>query len=82
MMTFRRSNPNARMPREEAKRQGDIATLAFLMLDGRESAITFLNGANDELGGRPIDLAIASEDGFERVKLAIKELAGGRAAAE
>jgi len=74
-MSFRRSSPRPRMPDAQAKRQGDIATFAFLRLDGREQAIEFLNTRNDDLGGRPIDLAITSDEGFARVKQAICELA-------
>ena len=49
-------------------RQGDITRLAFSLLGGRDGAMAFLNDANDELGGRPIDLAIASDEGFARVQ--------------
>ena len=44
-----------------------------MMLLGREAAIEFMNAHHDDLGGRPIDLAIASDDGRSRVELALSE---------
>ena len=59
---------------DHAKRQGDITRLAFLML-GRETAITFLNTAHAGLGGRPLDLATASDQGRNSVEREIGRLA-------
>jgi len=52
---------------ECAARQGGIASLAFECLGGREAAIRFLNEPHANLGGRPLDLAIADAQGFTRV---------------
>ena len=60
------------LPREDARRQGDISQLAFLTLGGRDPAIAFLNNENAELGGRPLALATASAEGFEQVAAAIR----------
>lgn len=57
---------------EDARRQGDISQLAFLLLGGRDAAIAFLNAENDELGGRPIALATASAEGYEHVAATIR----------
>lgn len=67
---FKRSNAGPALSREEAERQGRISTLAFLTL-GQADAIAFLNGFDDALGGRPIDLAIKSAAGFTAVEQAI-----------
>lgn len=72
-MRFRRSNAQ-RLPPEDAKRQGDITRLAFLLL-GRDAAIAFLNTDHAELGGRPLDLATASDVGRNRVEAAIGRIA-------
>ena len=58
---------------EKAKRQGLIVHLAFGVLGGRDQAIKFLNACDDELGGRPIDLAIENVDGYQRVESAIRK---------
>jgi uncharacterized protein (DUF2384 family) len=81
MMSFRSKKAKLpRLPAAMAKRQGEIATLAFRLLGGREGAISFLNSMNRTLGARPIDLAMASEEGFARVEGAIKSIAAGRGA--
>jgi len=73
MMGWRkRSLPQ--LPPEEARRQGEITQLAFLLL-GREAAIAFLNTAHAGLGGRPLDLATASDQGRNRVEAEIGRLA-------
>lgn len=72
--------PNrAALPRDEAQRQGDISQLAFLSMGGRDRAITFLNGEDAELGGRPLALATAGAEGFSRVADAIRARAANDA---
>lgn len=53
-----------------AERQGRITLLAWKRL-GSERAIAFLNAHDDALGGRPLDLAVASEEGLGAVERAI-----------
>lgn len=65
-MRFRKANA-PRLSSESARRQGDVTRLAMLVL-GREAAIDFMNGDNPSLGGRPIDLAVASEDGRRQIE--------------
>lgn len=67
----RKTNP---IPADQAKRQGEITTTAFLLL-GRESAIAFLNAAHPELGGRPIDVATSSDVGRNQVEAVIGRMA-------
>ena len=52
---------------DQARRQGEITQLAFLLL-GRERAIAFLNTEHAELGGRPLALATASAEGRSLVE--------------
>lgn len=75
-MRFRRSNA-PRLEAESARRQGDIARLAFHRL-GREEAMQFLNSDNAELGARPLDLATSSADGFASVEAALELLPSRR----
>jgi len=60
---FRKRPTGPILPALAARRQGRIARLAITLL-GRDAAIAFLNSAHAELGGRPIDLAVASEEGL------------------
>ena len=69
MMRFRRSSA-PRLAPEQARRQGEITQLAFLLM-GRDAAIAFLNSDNAELSGRPLDLATASDEGRNRVEAVI-----------
>jgi uncharacterized protein (DUF2384 family) len=69
MMRFRKASAQ-RLPPDDARRQGEITRLAFLLL-GREAAIAFLNTAHPGLGGRPLDLAIASDEGRNSVEAEI-----------
>ena len=73
MMRFRRSNAQ-RLPPADARRQGEITQLAFLLL-GRDAAIEFLNTAHAGLGARPLDLAIASDEGRNSVEAELGRLA-------
>ena len=72
MMRFRRSSA-PRLEPEQARRQGEITRLAFLLM-GRDAAIAFLNSDNAELSGRPLDLATASDEGRNRVEAVIGRL--------
>lgn len=58
---------------ESARRQGAITHLAFLELGGREAAIAFLNEPHPAVGGRPLAVATASEDGYRSVEALIRD---------
>ena len=60
------------MPSDFARRQGEIATLAFTVLRDKAAAMAFLNDHCDALGGRPLELAMASDEGYARVAAAIR----------
>jgi uncharacterized protein (DUF2384 family) len=55
---------------DEGKRQGR-AVRAAQALGDVEAVRAFLNFPHEQLGGRPIDLAVASEAGMEAVQAAI-----------
>jgi len=56
------------MPREEAARQGVIAGAAWSVFQDRDAVMAFLNTHRDDIGGRPLDIAIASDDGLRIVR--------------
>jgi uncharacterized protein (DUF2384 family) len=56
------------MPREQAARQGVIAGAAWSVFQDRDAVMAFLNTHRDDLGGRPLDIAIASDDGLRLVR--------------
>jgi hypothetical protein len=69
-----RSSSRVRIDPDKARRQGEVASLAFLHLGGRERAIAFLNNHDVDLDGRPIDIAMASQEGCLSVRNAILSL--------
>ena len=72
MPAVRRPKPSIRLTPAASRRQGETTRMAMMLL-GREAAIEFMNAHHDDLGGRPIDLAIASDEGRSRVELALSE---------
>lgn len=60
------------LPGDAVNRQGRILKLAIEAL-GASEAMAFLNSADSQLGGRPLDLAIASEQGLQMVAQAIAQ---------
>ena len=61
---FARRNDGPRLSRDEADRQGRATRLAINAFPGAGAAVAFLNAHNDELGGRPLDIAVASAAGL------------------
>ncbi len=68
---FRSRMNQPRLTSEEAARQGRVSRLAFDTLRQPAAVIAFLNTHDPELGGRPIDLAVASVDGLLSVERAL-----------
>lgn len=68
---FRKRYDVVRLSHEEAARQGRAAKLAFEHMPQPGAAVQFLNTHHDSLGGRPIDLAVASAEGLEAVEALI-----------
>lgn len=64
---FRKRFDTVRLTPDAAERQGKAATLAWKVLGNRDDAVAFLNTHDDTLGGRPIDLAVASAAGLTAV---------------
>lgn len=64
---FRKRYDTVRLSPDAAQRQGKAATLAWESFRDSEAAKQFLNTHDDALGGRPIDLAVASPEGLEAV---------------
>lgn len=74
-----RSKFNAvRLSPEQADRQGRLARSAWTALGNRDAVVAFLNTHNDALGGRPLDLAVASAEGLTAVEEAMTARAAER----
>lgn len=68
---FRKSYTKNLMPADAVARQGQITRIAWEKMREPGEAIAWLNAHDDALGGRPIDLATASVEGFAAVEAAI-----------
>lgn len=64
---FRRHSAAPRLAPDAVARQGQVATRVWERLRDNDAVLAFLNGHDRELGGRPIDLAIAGDDGIRAV---------------
>lgn len=73
---FRNKFNAPRLSAEEAERQGIAAKTAWAAFPEPGAAVAFLNSHDEALGGRPIDLAIASPSGLQAVEEAIAARAG------
>ena len=74
-----RSKFNAvKLSPEQANRQGQLARSAWTALGNRDAVVAFLNTHDDELGGRPLDLAVASDEGLSAVEQAMTARASAR----
>jgi hypothetical protein len=68
---FRKRVNQPRLSPAEAERQGRAARLALESFVVPGDAIAFLNAFDEKLGGRPIDLAVASAAGLSAVEQVI-----------
>jgi hypothetical protein len=59
------------LPAGAVERQGRVVSLAWAALRDRDAALAFLNAHDEELGGRPIDLAVAGPEQMAAVEAAI-----------
>ncbi|MDE1918607.1 MAG: hypothetical protein KGJ57_21655 [Sphingomonadales bacterium] len=70
--SFRKRSQMSSLSREALDRQGRILNIAIQVL-GAGGAMTFLNAYHPGLDAKPLDLAIASPEGFKRVERAMLE---------
>lgn len=66
--TFRKSQPTVRFSPQQVSRQNDLIRCAWQNLATKEAVIAFLNTHSQELGGEPLSLAIASEQGLREAE--------------
>ena len=61
--TFRKSSPIVRFTADQSRRQNDLLRGAWRSFKSKDAVIAFLNTHNEDLGGEPLTLALASDDG-------------------
>lgn len=63
---------------EERSRESRVVRLAQAAFGSPERVRAFLNSHHDGLEGRPLDLAVASDDGLAAVEAVLPEAEAGR----
>ena len=71
MGMFRKARTGPVLSRDEGARQGKAVRAAQAALGSVEAVRAFLNSHHPALDARPIDLAVASDDGLAAVEAAI-----------
>lgn len=68
---FRKSRPP--LAADKGARQGRAVQVAQAAFGSTAAVLAFLNTSHPRLGGRPLDLALASDSGLADVEAAIAE---------
>lgn len=80
-MTFRKAARRAPVSQEVAARQARLLKATRAALVTADATRDFLNNEHAGLGGRPLDIALRSEDGLLAVEQVIRGEAVARGAA-
>jgi uncharacterized protein (DUF2384 family) len=73
-MAFRRNRKTPLPTPEQSRRQAEVVQSAWRHLGERGPVIAFLNTSHAGLGRQPLQLAIESDDGLERVEALLKQM--------
>ena len=72
--TFRKYEPSVRFTPNQAQRQNNLIRSAWQSLGSKEAVIAFLNTTNDGIGGRPLTLALGSDDGLRSAQRLLADI--------
>lgn len=64
---FRHAANAVKLTAEQRHRQAAVTAAVWAAFGAREAAMAFFNEHSETLGGRPLDIAIDSDDGLARV---------------
>ena len=74
--SFRTYRPALTLTPEQGRRQSDVLRSACRHLPTRDTTVAFLNAYNKQLGGVPLQLALASDQGLIRVEQLLASMNG------
>jgi hypothetical protein len=72
--TFRKYAPSVRFTPNQTQRQNDLIRSAWQSLGSKGAVIAFLNTTNEKIGGRPLTLALESDDGLRSAQRLLEGL--------
>ena len=73
-MAFRKRSNAPKPTAEQSRRQGQLVQYAWQHFGEAAPMIAFLNAPHEELARQPLELAIESDEGLERVRRLLHEL--------
>ena len=79
---FRKYEPTVHVSPEQNKRQNDLLREAWESLKSRDAVMAFLMTYNQDLGGQPLALAMASDEGFESAARLLGEMRNMRSSGQ
>jgi hypothetical protein len=71
---FRKKAPSTLPTREQLRRQDTVLRCAWRIFGASAPVIAFLNTHDERLGGRPLYLALESDEGLLRVEGLLQQL--------
>jgi hypothetical protein len=73
-MNFHRRSKSPLPTPEQSRRQSDVVQSAWRHFGEPGPMIAFLNSRHDALDGQPLQLAIESDEGLERVERLLEQM--------
>jgi uncharacterized protein (DUF2384 family) len=73
-LSLRKSRKNQNQPAEKSRRQADVVQAAWRHFGEPGPVIAFLNTRHAGLEGQPLQLAIESDEGLERVETLLRQM--------
>ena len=70
---FRKYEPNFRFTPHQAERQNLLIRSSWKTLGSKEAVIAFLNTRNEKIGGRPLTLALGSDEGLKSAQRLLED---------
>ena len=72
--TFRRRSDVPKLSADQVRRQNDVLQSAWRHFKAPAPAIAFLNAQNEALEGKPLQIALHSDEGLQRVERLLGEM--------
>lgn len=72
--TFRKHSALPKLSRDQMRRQNDVLQSAWRHFKTPGPVIAFLNAQNEQLQAKPLELALHSDEGLQRVERLLGEM--------
>jgi len=72
--TFRRRSDVPKLAPDQVRRQNDVLQSVWRQFKAPGPVIAFLNSRNEQLQGKPLQIALSSEEGLQKVERLLGEI--------